>query len=152
MPEHGSHGRIPDMMEYEISAPLTVAAFAHGWKNIGAAFGVSVREARRWAEAGAPVVMVTDSVPCACLGELWAWLKTRRPPAPSSSARKDVAGTPLRSETLHPGRGEGPTENKSAAGLECPYCGEVGTLRPRGDKWRCEACRQLFTAEELRES
>lgn len=65
------------MMKHEGIMALTAASFASGWKDIGAAFGVSSREVRRWADEGAPVVMVTPSTPCVCLGELWEWLKGR---------------------------------------------------------------------------
>ena len=63
--------------------PLTASCLAHGWKEIGAAFGVSARVVRQWADEGAPVVMVTPSIPCVSLGELWEWLKGRERNQPS---------------------------------------------------------------------
>lgn len=78
---------------------LTSASFAHGWKDIGAAFGVSSRMARQWADEGAPVIMVTPSIPCVCLGELWEWLKGRGRNQPSPLPGKDAPHSPERRET-----------------------------------------------------
>ena len=71
LPGHVRNGRISGMMKQEPFISLTSASFAHGWKDIGAAFGVSSRIARQWADEGAPVIMVTPSIPCVCLGKLW---------------------------------------------------------------------------------
>ena len=85
---HVDNGRIPGMMKHEGIMALTAASFASGWKDIGAAFGVSSRIARQWTDEGAPVVMVTPSTPCVCRGELWEWLKGRGRNHPSPLPEK----------------------------------------------------------------
>lgn len=140
-------------MRPEVWATLTPASILSGWKTIGGAFGASARVARQWRDQGAPVVMVTDSLPCAALPEMWEWLKAREMTAAlPPPAGKDAPGRPERRETREGESGEGGEAGSDPAGRECPYCGEVGTLRERGGKWRCEACRQLFTAAEMEES
>lgn len=96
---HVDNGRIPGMMKHEGIMALTAASFASGWKDIGAAFGVSSRIARQWTDEGAPVVMVTPSTPCVCLGELWEWLKGRGRNHPSPLPEKDAPRGPERRET-----------------------------------------------------
>ena len=78
---------------------LTSASFAHGWKDIGAAFGVSAKAVRQWKDEGAPVVMVTPSVPCVSIGELWEWLKGRECNQPSPLPVKVSPQGPERRET-----------------------------------------------------
>ena len=132
--------------------PLTASCLAHGWKEIGAAFGVSPRIVRQWANEGAPVVMVTPSVPCVCLGELWEWLKGRERNQPSPLP---VKVSPQGTERRETGKDESEEAEGGKINLEdceCPYCASVGTLRRNGEKYRCEWCRQSFTGEELGES
>lgn len=130
---------------------LTSASFAHGWKDIGAAFGVSSRMARQWADESAPVIMVTPSIPCVCLGELWEWLKGRGRNQPSPLPRKDAPHSPERRETGKDESGEAQGGKINLEGYECPYCASVGTMRRNGKRYRCEWCRQSFTGEELEE-
>lgn len=132
--------------------PLTAASFASGWKDIGAAFGVSSRIARQWMAEGAPVVMVTPSTPCVCLGELWEWLKGRGSNQPLPLPEEDASHGTERRETEKDGSGEARGKKINLEGCECPYCASVGTMRRRGEKYRCEWCRQSFTGEELGES
>ncbi len=140
------------MMKHEGIMALTAASFASGWKDIGAAFGVSSRIARQWTDEGAPVVMVTPSTPCVCLGELWEWLKGRGRNHPSPLPEKDAPRGPERRETGKDESGEAQGGKINLTGRECPFCATVGTLRRNGKKYRCEWCRQSFTGEELRES
>lgn len=88
MPGHVGKGRISGMMKQDTFMALTSAGFASGWKGIGAAFGVSSRIVRSWADEGAPVVMATPSTPCICLDELWEWLKGRGRTQPPSLPEK----------------------------------------------------------------
>lgn len=132
--------------------PLTASCLAHGWKEIGAAFGVSPRIVRQWANEGAPVVMVTPSVPCVSLGELWEWLKGRERNQPSPLPVKVSPQGTERRETGKDESEEGQDGKINLKGRECPYCASVGTLRRNGKKYRCEWCRQSFTGEELEES
>ena len=132
--------------------PLTASCLAHGWKEIGAAFGVSARVVRQWADEGAPVVMVTPSIPCVSLGELWEWLKGRERNQPSPLSVKVSPQGMERHETGKDEAGEAEGGKINLEGCECPYCASVGTLRRNGEKYRCEWCRQSFTGEELRES
>ena len=132
--------------------PLTASCLAHGWKEIGAAFGVSPRIVRQWANEGAPVVMVTPSVPCVCLGELWEWLKGRERNQPSPLPVKVSPQGTERRETGKDESEEAEGGKINLKGRECPYCASVGTLRRNGEKYRCEWCRQSFTRDELGES
>ena len=131
---------------------LTSASFAHGWKDIGAAFGVSSRIARQWADEGAPVIMVTPSIPCVCLGELWEWLKGRWRNQPSPLPVKVSTHGTERRETGKDKSEEAQGGKINLEGYECPYCASVGTMRRNGKKYRCEWCRQSFTEEGLRKS
>ena len=132
--------------------PLTASCLAHGWKEIGAAFGVSPRIVRQWANEGAPVVMVTPSTPCVSLGELWEWLKGRERNQPSPLPVKVSPQGTERRETGKDESEEAEGGKINLKGRECPYCASVGTLRRHGEKSRCEWCRQSFTREELGES
>ena len=136
--------------------PLTASCLAHGWKDIGAAFGVSPRIVRQWANEGAPVVMVTPSTPCVSLGELWEWLKGRErnqpSPLPENVDGEQYAHAHARRETWKGESEEAEGGKINLKGRECPYCASVGTLRRHGEKYRCEWCRQSFTRDELGES
>ena len=132
--------------------PLTASCLAHGWKEIGAAFGVSPRIVRQWANEGAPVVMVTPSTPCVSLGELWEWLKGRERNQPSPLPVKVSPQGTERRETGKDESEEAEGGKINLKGRECPYCASVGTLRRNGEKYRCEWCRQSFTRDELGES
>lgn len=109
-------------------------------------FGVSSVIVKRWADSGAPIVMVTASTPCACLAEVWEWLKLREgkdsllagEKAPESTERRESAKT-----------GHGKEINLE--GRECPFCASVGTIRRKENGFRCDWCRQTFTHEELAE-
>ena len=113
--------------------PLTASCLAHGWKEIGAAFGVS-------------------SVPCVSIGELWEWLKGRERNQPSPLPVKVSPQGTERRETGKDEAGEGQDGKINLEDCECPYCASVGTLRQNGEKYRCEWCRQSFTRDELGES
>ena len=132
--------------------PLTASCLAHGWKEIGAAFGVSAKAVRQWKDEGAPVVMVTPSVPCVSIGELWEWLKGRERNQPSPLPVKVSPQGTERRETWKGESEEAEGGKINLKGRECPYCASVGTLRRHGEKYRCEWCRQSFTRDELGES
>ena len=132
--------------------PLTASCLAHGWKEIGAAFGVSAKAVRQWKDEGAPVVMVTPSVPCVSIGELWEWLKGRERNQPSPLPVKVSPQGTERRETGKDESEEAEGGKINLKGRECPYCASVGTLRRNGEKYRCEWCRQSFTRDELGES
>lgn len=140
------------MLNQNTFHPLTSSCLAHGWKDIGAAFGVSPRIVRQWANEGAPVVMVTPSTPCVSLGELWEWLKGRERNQPSPLPVKVSPQGTERRETGKDESEEAEGGKINLNGRECPYCASVGTLRRHGEKYRCEWCRQSFTREELGES
>lgn len=140
------------MMSQNTFPPLTASCLAHGWKGIGAAFGVSARVVRQWADEGAPVVMVTPSIPCVSLGELWEWLKGRERNQPSHLPGKVSPQGTERHETGKDEAGEAEGGKINLEGRECPYCASVGTLRRHGEKYRCEWCRQSFPRDELGES
>lgn len=117
--------------------PLTASCLAHGWKDIGAAFGVSPRIVRQWANEGAPVVMVMKG-------------RERNQPSPLP-----VKASPQGTERRETWKGESEEAEGgkiNLKGRECPYCASVGTLRRNGEKYRCEWCRQSFTRDELGES
>lgn len=152
LPGHVRNGRISGMMKQEPFISLTSASFAHGWKDIGAAFGESSRIARQWADEGAPVIMVTPSIPCVCLGKLWERLKDRGRNQPSPLPEKDAPRGPERRETGKDESEEAQNEKINLEGYECPYCASVGTMRRNGKTYRCEWCRQSFTGEEMGES
>lgn len=144
------------MMKVEGLPAYSATSFVHGWKAIGAVFGVSSVIAKRWAAEGAPVVMVTAEMPCVAVGELWEWLKSWQQGKSSPLAGKEFTPcreTPRNAAPRHePGKheatqGHGKENNLEAVG--CPYCGSVGTLHKRGDGYRCEYCRQLFELEEI---
>lgn len=140
------------MLNQNTFHPLTASCLAHGWKDIGAAFGVSPRIVRQWADEGAPVVMVTPSTPCVSLGELWEWLKGRERNQPSHLPGKVSPQGTERHETGKDEAGEAEGGKINLEGRECPYCASVGTLRRHGEKYRCEWCRQSFSRDELGES
>ena len=140
------------MLNQNTFHPLTASCLAHGWKDIGAAFGVSPRIVRQWANEGAPVVMVTPSVPCVSIGELWEWLKGRERNQPSPLPVKVSPQGTERRETGKDESEEAEGGKINLKGRECPYCASVGTLRRHGEKYRCEWCRQSFTRDELGES
>ena len=143
---------MPGMTSQSVSLSLTAASFASGWKDIGAAFGVSSRIARQWMAEGAPVVMVIKSEPCVCLGELWEWLKGRVRNQPSPLPEKDASSGTERRETGKYESGEARGRKINLEGCERPDCARVGTLRRRGGKYRCEWRGQSFTGGELEES
>ena len=129
---------------------MTSACFVSGWKSIGAVFGVSARVARQWMDEGAPVVMVTGSMPCACLAELWAWLKDRKKERPSS----DLPVNSMPVDLERPKQGKAVVEQErnpeiTLKGRECPFCASVDSLRKYGEQYRCEWCRQTFTKKAL---
>ena len=140
------------MMNQNTFHPLTASCLAHGWKDIGAAFGVSPRIVRQWANEGAPVVMVTPSTPCVSLSELWEWLKGRERGQLSPLPVKASPQGTERRETGKDESGEAQGGKINLEDCECPYCASVGTLRRHGEKYRCEWCRQSFTRDELGES
>ncbi len=98
------------------------------------------------------MVMVTPSVPCVSIGELWEWLKGRERNQPSPLPVKVSPQGTERRETGKDEAGEGQDGKINLEDCECPYCASVGTLRRNGEKYRCEWCRQSFTRDELGES
>ena len=136
---------------------LTAQSIVSGWKAIGNVFGVSTVIVRKWAEAGAPVVMVKPDVPCIAVPELWDWLKERGgKTVGAKGVSSGSGGEAVGMETLYSRQGR-ESEKKSLicreektaqARRECPCCGTAGTLRRYGGGWRCDWCRQRFTWAE----
>ena len=136
------------MMKFEGLPAYSATSFVHGWKAIGAVFGVSSVIAKRWADSGAPIVMVTASTPCACLPEVWEWLKLREGKGSPFAGKKAPESTERREPIKHESKNM-PGKEINLEGRECPFCASVGTLRIRGSGYRCDWCRQTFTPEEL---
>lgn len=136
------------MMKFEGLPAYSATSFVHGWKAIGAVFGVSSVIVKRWADSGAPIVMVTASTPCACLAEVWEWLKLREGKDSLFAGKK----TPEFTERTVRSKDEPKSDHGkkiNLEGRECPFCASVGTLRRKENGFRCDWCRQTFTPEEL---
>ena len=135
----------------EKSLSMTPQCFVHGWKAIGAVFGVSRVIVQRWASEGAPIVMVTAGMPCVAIGELWEWLKSRQQEKESPFAGEKAPEPTERHEPVKHESKNMPGKEINLEGRECPFCASVGTLRRKEKGFRCDWCRQTFTPEELGE-
>ncbi|MBQ9405948.1 MAG: hypothetical protein IJU37_04300 [Desulfovibrio sp.] len=51
--------------------------YEHGWTAIGSAFGVSGKQARKWRQQGAPILLLGEK-PVTRIDDLWRWLLEHR--------------------------------------------------------------------------